>query len=42
MLYKARQSDEVDAQSAQYFINFSLAPVVLFCGRLKLLMCLGG
>ena len=34
-LYRARQGDEVDVHCAQYFVNSSLAPVLLFRGRLK-------
>ena len=34
-LYRVSQSDEVDVQSAQYFVNSSLAPVLLFRRRLK-------
>ena len=34
-LYRASQGDEVDVHCAQYFVNSSLAPVVLFRGRLK-------
>ena len=34
-LYRVNQSDEVDVQSAQYFVNSSLAPVLLFRRRLK-------
>ena len=34
-LYKVSQSDEVDVQSAQCFVNSSLAPVLLFRRRLK-------
>ena len=35
MLYGVGQSDEIDVQSAQYFVNSSLAPVLLFRRRLK-------
>ena len=34
-LYRASQCDEVDAHCGQYFVNSSLAPVVLFRRRLK-------
>ena len=34
-LYRAGQGDVVDASSAQYFVNSSLAPVLLFRWRLK-------
>ena len=34
-LYRASQGDEVDVHCAQYFVNSSLAPVVLFRRRLK-------
>ena len=34
-LYRVSQSDEVDVRSAQHFVNSSLAPVLLFRGRLK-------
>ena len=34
-LYGVSHSDEVDVGSAQYFVNSSLAPVVLFRMRLK-------
>ena len=34
-LYGAGRGDEVDVQSAQYFVSSSLAPVLLFRGRLK-------
>ena len=34
-LYRASQGDEVDVLCAQYFVNSSLAPVVLFRGRLE-------
>ena len=34
-MYRVSQSDEVDVQSAQYFVNSSLAPVLLFRRRLK-------
>ena len=34
-LFRVSQSDEVDVQSAQYFVNSSLAPVLLFRRRLK-------
>ena len=34
-LKKICQSDEVDVPSAQYFVNSSLAPVLLFRRRLK-------
>ena len=34
-LYRVSQSDEVDVQSVQYFVNASLAPVLLFRRRLK-------
>ena len=33
-LYRVNQSDEVDVQFAQYFVNSSLAPVLLFRRRL--------
>ena len=34
-LYRVSQGDEVDAHSAQYFVNSSLAPVLLFRRRIK-------
>ena len=34
-LYRASQGDEVDVHCAQYFVNSSLAPVVLFRRRLQ-------
>ena len=34
-LHRASQGDEVDVHCAQYFVNSSLAPVVLFRRRLK-------
>ena len=34
-LYRASQGDEVDVHCAQYFVNSSLAPVLVFRGRLK-------
>ena len=34
-LYRASQGDEGDVHCAQYFVNSSLAPVVLFRRRLK-------
>ena len=34
-MYGAGQGDEVDVHCAQYFVNSSLAPVVLFRRRLK-------
>ena len=34
-LYRVSQGDEVDAASAQFFVNFSMAPVLLFRRRLK-------
>ena len=34
-LYRASQGDEVDVHCAQYLVNSSLGPVVLFRGRLK-------
>ena len=34
-LYRASQGDEVDVHCSQYFVNSSLAPVVLFRRRLK-------
>ena len=34
-LSRVSQSDEVDVQSAQYFVNSSLTPVLLFRRRLK-------
>ena len=34
-LYRASHGDEVDVHCAQYFLNSSLALVVLFCRRLK-------
>ena len=34
-LKRISHSDEVDVQSAQYFVNSSLAPVLLFRRRLK-------
>ena len=34
-LYRVSQTDEVDVQSAQYFVNSSLALVLLFRRRLK-------
>ena len=34
-LYRISQGDEVDVHCAQYFVNSSLAPVVLFRRRLK-------
>ena len=34
-LFRVSQRDEVDVHCAQYFVNSSLAPVVLFRGRLK-------
>ena len=34
-LYRASHGDEVDVHCAQYFVNSSLAPVVLFRRRLK-------
>ena len=34
-MYRACQSDDVDIHCAQYFVNSSLAPVVLFRRRLK-------
>ena len=34
-LYRVNQSDEVDVHCAQYFVNSSLAPVLLFRRRLK-------
>ena len=34
-LYRVSQGDEVDAESAPFFVNSSLAPVLLFRGRLK-------
>ena len=34
-LYRASQEDEVDVHCAQYFVNSSLAPVLLFRRRLK-------
>ena len=34
-LYRVSQGDEVDVHCAQYFVNSSLAPVVLFRRRLK-------
>ena len=33
--FRAGQGDEVDVHCAQYIVNSSLAPVVLFCRRLK-------
>ena len=38
-LFRASQGDEVDVRCAQYFVNSSLAPVVLFRRRLK--VCCG-
>ena len=38
-LYRASQSDDVDMHCAQYFVNSSLAPVVLFRRRLQ--VCCG-
>ena len=32
---RVSQGDDVDVHCAQYFVNSSLAPVVLFRGRLK-------
>ena len=34
-LYRASHGDAVDVQCAQYFVNSSLSPVLLFLGRLK-------
>ena len=34
-LYRATQEDEIDVHCSQYFVNFSLAPAVLFGRRLK-------
>ena len=34
-LYRVSQSDEADVHCAQYFVNSSLAPIVLFRRRLK-------
>ena len=34
-LFRVSHSDEVDVHCAQYFVDSSLAPVVLFRGRLK-------
>ena len=34
-MYRASQGDEVDVHCAQYFVNSSLAPVVLFRTRLQ-------
>lgn len=34
-MYWARQRGEVDAHSAQYIVNSSLAPVILFRRRLR-------
>ena len=34
-LYRVSHGDEVDVHCAQYFVNSSLAPVVLFRRRLK-------
>ena len=34
-LYRVSQGDEVDVHCAQYFVNSSLAPVILFRRRLK-------
>ena len=34
-LYRVSQGDDVDVHCAQYFVNSSLAPVVLFRRRLK-------
>ena len=34
-LYRVSQGDEVDAESAPFFVNSSLAPVLLFRRRLK-------
>ena len=34
-LYRVSQGDEVDAASAQYFVNSSLAPVLLLHRRMK-------
>ena len=34
-LYRVSQGDDVDVSSAQYFVNSSLAPVILFRRRLK-------
>ena len=34
-LYRVSQGDEVDVLCAQYFVNSSLAPVLLFRRRLK-------
>ena len=34
-LYPVSQGDEVDVHCAQYFVNSSLAPVLLFRRRLK-------
>ena len=33
--YRVSQGDDVDVSSAQYFVNSSLAPVILFRRRLK-------
>ena len=45
-LKRASQGDEVDVRCAQYFVNSSLAPVLLFRRRLKSvavgLLSLGG
>ena len=34
-LYRVSHGDEVDEHSAQYFVNSSLSPVLLFRRRLK-------
>ena len=34
-LFWISQTDEVDVQSAQYFVNSSLAPILIFRRRLK-------
>ena len=34
-LYRVSQGDEVDTRAAQYFVNSSLAPVLLFRRRIK-------